>query len=137
MLQTPYATLDDVTAIFGPVADQAAKVVRLLEFAAAIVRSKAPGMQGRLDDGTLEELLVVSVVTAMVARVLRNPLGHRQGSQGIDDYSTSWTVDQAVSTGALYVSDDEVLTLSPAATGDWAGSVSTGHRPAAALDTWR
>lgn len=123
---SPYATPDDVTAIFGSVTDQTAKVDKLLDFAAALLRTRVPQLQARLDAGTLDDVVVVSVVTAMVVRVLRNPLGYRQGSQTIDDYSTSWTVDQAVSSGALYVSDIEVADLAPPTAGLRVGTLRLG-----------
>jgi len=52
---------------------------------------------------------VVRVLVTAVLRVMKNPDGKRQES--IDDYS--WTRDQAVSAGLLYLSDDEVNDLFP------------------------
>ena len=48
-------------------------------------------------------------VASMVIRVLKNPDGIL--SETIDDYT--YRYDQAVSTGALYVSDDELARLRP------------------------
>jgi hypothetical protein len=61
-------------------------------------------------DGRLTEALVSSVVEDMVVRVMRNPRAYRQVS--IDDFSG--TIDQAISSGLLYLSDDELARLTPA-----------------------
>lgn len=79
----------------------------LLEDAWAVLTVRAPALESRLVAETVSMGAVVQVVTAMVLRVLRNPDGKRQVS--IDDYS--YTIDQARSTGGLYVSDSELELL--------------------------
>lgn len=54
---------------------------------------------------------VVRVLCAAVLRVLKNPDGKRQES--IDDYS--WTRDEAVSAGLLYLDDGDLDGLIPGA----------------------
>lgn len=61
------------------------------------------GLEARLAAGTVNEATVVSVVEDMIVRVLRNVRGLRQVS--IDDYSA--TIDQAISSGQLYLSPEE------------------------------
>lgn len=56
---------------------------------------------------------VVRVVATAVLRVMKNPDGKRQES--IDDYQ--WTRDQAVSSGLLYFTDDEIGALVPGMSG--------------------
>jgi hypothetical protein len=122
----PYASLDDVTDLFGPLSqDQQLTTVRLLEFAGAIVRQQVPRVDARLLDGTMEPDALAAVVTAMVVRVLRNPDGRRQGSRSIDDFSESWTIDAALSTGALYMSDAERSSLLPVGVARTVRSVRT------------
>jgi hypothetical protein len=68
------------------------------------------GVESRLDavaEDSRYARLVVQVVCAMVLRVLNNPDGKLE-EQG-DDYR--YRLDQAVSTGALYVSDAEMALL--------------------------
>lgn len=60
---------------------------------------------------------VVRVITTAVLRVMKNPDGKR--SESIDDYS--WTRDQAVSAGLLYITDDELTDLVPG-TGEHGGA---------------
>lgn len=50
-----------------------------------------------------------AVCAAMVVRALRNPGGLR--SEQIDDYS--YTIDSALSTGELYLTENEIDTLTP------------------------
>lgn len=61
---------------------------------------------GRLSGDT-----VASIVEDMVVRVVRNPRAFRQVS--IDDFSA--TVDNTLSSGALYLSPDELERLTPGA----------------------
>lgn len=75
----------------------------LLDDAWAVVLSRIPDVETR--DGAL----VRAVLCAMVLRVMRNPDGKRQES--IDDYS--WTIDDTRSSGALYLSEQEMELLTP------------------------
>jgi len=122
-----YATVQDVAAGFRPLtAPEALIVPTLIDRAESILLATVPSIPTRVVSGTLSTAVVVAVETAMVERVLRNPGGRRQESQSIDDYTTSWTIDNAVSSGALYVSDAEVALLSPPGVRQWAGSVRLG-----------
>jgi hypothetical protein len=78
-----------------------------LDRAWRLLLSKDRTIESRMADASLATEDVVDVVTAMTLRVLGNPQGKRQES--IDDYS--WTRDNAVSAGLLYVSDDELNML--------------------------
>lgn len=67
---------------------------------------QVPSVADRLDAGLLGDpfsRLVVQVQCAMVLRVLNNPDGIR--AEGSDDYTR--TLDTAVSSGQLYVTDAE------------------------------
>jgi hypothetical protein len=91
----------------------------LLDDAWAILTARNTTIDARLTAATLDPALVRAVETAMVLRVLRNPDGKKQ--EAIDDYS--WTRDTAISSGALYVSDEELALLSAPYTGTTRGSV--------------
>lgn len=90
----------------------------LLDDSWAILIARDATLATRSADGSLDAVLRV-VESAMVLRVLRNPDGKKQ--EAIDDYS--WTRDSAISSGALYVSDDELALLSAPYTGTTRGSV--------------
>lgn len=112
-----YASAADVALLYGPFTpEQTSKAARLLDFAEALVRQQVPGVDARLLADTLDPDALASVVTAMVGRVMQNPFGRRQGTRTIDDYSESWTVDEAMASGGLYLSDGERVSLMPVGT---------------------
>lgn len=94
-----------------PVEDPVA--TRLISEAFVILRQLVPDLDAKSDD------LVKLVISKMVRRVLKNPDGYRVRSESVDDYSDGGTVDSALSTGELYVSQDELR---------WLGAVTPGRR---------
>ena len=82
---------------------------RLITKAEARLLVAVPSIAVRLAAGTPDASLVAGVIEDMVLRIVRNPNGLR--SVSIDDYQA--TVDRALSSGELYVSDAEVALLSP------------------------
>lgn len=83
----------------------------LLGDAWAIMLSARPSVADRLDalpTDAVFEALVKQILCAMVLRVLSNPGGKLEERQ--DDYQ--YRLDSAVSSGALYLSDDELARLS-------------------------
>lgn len=80
----------------------------LLDDAWSIIVSARPSVETRVEEGTPAFVrLVVQVQCAMVLRVLSNPDGKLEES--VDDYR--YRLDQAVSTGALYLADGELVRL--------------------------
>lgn len=75
----------------------------LLDDAWAIVTAEVPNASARLNTDPQYSSLVIRVLCAMVLRVLNNPDGKL--SEAVDDYQ--YRLDASVSTGALYLSDDE------------------------------
>ena len=76
----------------------------MINDAMTLLTVRRPTLLADVTAGLVTQESVVFVVSAMVLRVLKNPESKRQES--IDDYA--WTRDTAVSSGALYVSDDEL-----------------------------
>jgi hypothetical protein len=66
-----------------------------------------PTLSTNMDSGVVSSELARAVLAGAVIRVLRNPEGLRQ--QQIDDYS--YTRDSALSSGGLYLSDEEMKLL--------------------------
>lgn len=122
------ATVTDLEARWRPLSElEAATATALLDDAWSIIRSRVPSIDARLagSSESVDEQLVIAIECAMVLRVLRNPDGKRQES--IDDYS--WTRDNAVSAGLLYLSDDELTMLSPAGASSASFTVRPGGTP--------
>ena len=90
----------------------------MLDDAWAILLAVVPDIDARVVAGTTSTNLVISVVSAMVLRVLRNPEGIRQWS--VDD--ASFTRDNSLSAGGLFVSPEEVALLTGAASQAAAGA---------------
>lgn len=98
------ATIEDVEARWGPISDQALRARAETWVGDAWRKVKRiPAVESRLASGDLEAEDVVGVICAMVIRVLKNPQGYRQRS--IDDASV--TIDTALASGELYLSDSE------------------------------
>lgn len=85
------------------------QLVGLVAKAKARLLALVPSLPRRVTAGTLDEQTVKGVIEDMVLRVVKNPRALRQ--LGIDDFQA--TIDTAVSSGALYLTPDERLLLSP------------------------
>ena len=87
--------------IIPPDADVALE--RLIAKATERIRNAVPGVDTRVSTGALSADTVRGVIEDMVLRVARNPNGYRQVS--LDDYVRM--LDKAISSGKLYLADDE------------------------------
>lgn len=112
------ATTEDVVDRWRPLSDQEARNAQTFLDDGWRMLKRQVSAQGY----NLETLMtadadmiaeVVRVVSSAVLRVMKNPDGKRQ--EAIDDYS--WTRDEAVSSGLLYFSDDEIGSLVPGESG--------------------
>lgn len=104
-----YATLPDVETRLGrPLSEsEQAQVTALLGDVEALIKSRIPDLDDQVTAGTIDETLVVMVEVAAVLRVIRNPSGFRQESDG--DYA--YTVDSRAAGGYLTLLDFEWLLL--------------------------
>ena len=117
----------DIAARWRPLTD--AEGVAALAFVGAatrLIRATLPTLQQRVDAGLVDPELVDDIIISMVLRVLKNPDGIRQESESIDDFTHSWTVDSAQSTGGLYLTLDERSLLLPRQTSRLFGSIRVG-----------
>lgn len=109
-----FATASDVAARWRPLSvEEAALAGVLIDDAEALIRIRVPLVDARLADGTLPVGVVTAVVARMVLRVLQNPEGYRSETEQIDSYSHSYTRDDSLAAGGLYLADDELAALSP------------------------
>lgn len=101
-----YVRPEDVAAGWRPLTtDETATAQGLIEEASVLLRVLVPGVD------SLDEALVRFVAVRMIRRVLKNPDGYRTRNESVDDYSDGGTIDSSLSTGELYVSDQELAWL--------------------------
>lgn len=100
-----YATVEDVETRLGRTLDDAetAQATALLADVEAIIKTRIPDLDEQITEETLAVELVVMVEANAVLRVIRNPSGYRQESDG--DYS--YSVDTRAAGGYLTILDSE------------------------------
>ncbi len=115
-MMEPFATAADVAAIYRALdADETTLATGLLAAASVKLRVRVPDVDDKVAASPLLAEVAKFAVAAAVKRVLMNPDALRQFSETTGPFSESNTVDAAVSSGALYLSD-----------GDLEGLVSSG-----------
>lgn len=123
-----YAQPQDVATRLGRDLTDAeiVQAVAYLDDVEAEISSRLGDLTGRVTAPTFLALLVRVEATA-AKRVFLNPGGIRQHSESVDDYSQSDTFDTSISTGGLYVSDDEWLLLGAGSSGSGSFSMLGGY----------
>jgi hypothetical protein len=116
-------TQADIEKVWRPLTTAEAAVIPGLSNSAWIrVVGAVPGIASFVDVVAPEaEPLVTAeavqdVMAHMIIRVLKNPESARIISESVDDYTSGRTLDDAISSGELYVSAFEVSMLTPAPT---------------------
>lgn len=106
-----YASVDDVADVFpGELTSfDRLRIAVWLRHAGTLIRGRWPDIDTRISAGTMDPGRVELAATQMVLRVLKNPRGYRQQSVG----GWSATYDTAISSGALYLSDEDARSLAP------------------------
>jgi hypothetical protein len=89
--------------------DEVVIVETLLDDAWAMLRRRRPTLEADIAASTVSEADAVRILANMVLRVMKNPEGKR--SEQIDDYS--YTRDNTLSSGELYVTAEELADLTP------------------------
>lgn len=84
-----------------------ASVTRLINKAGERLSARVPRIPHRVADGAITRDLVAGVIEDMVIRVVRNPYGFAQEQAG----EFSYRIDRVVASGAVQVTEDDVLTL--------------------------
>jgi hypothetical protein len=110
-MAAPFATTDDVAAIWRPLSDaEETTATVLVEVASTIVRERFPNIDARLAAGTLSPTLARQVVAGMVRRYLEVrgpdiPIEEQAGP-----FRERWSPPQAA---ALTLTRDDVALLTP------------------------
>lgn len=115
-----FVLVSDVEARLGRSLNalESAQVEAWIEDLEALVLSRVPDLDERINNGSVSIGVVRSVFCTAIIRVLRNPEGLRQHTESIDDYSVTKTIDSSGSAGLLFLTDDEWSLLIPGTTGD-------------------
>lgn len=123
-----YGTVDDLQEGYQTLTVEERLVAgTLLGRAERLILAQVPSVPTRVAAGTLDVQLVADVEVAIVERVMRNPDGRRSESKTGDDYTHSWTLDNAVSTGGLYLTADERELLAPSVPRLSVGTIRLGY----------
>ncbi len=103
------ATTTDVeTSLMRPLTTVEQQYVPgLLDRAEQIISVAVPGALDRAETDAAYEALLIQVEAEMVARVLRNPTGMKNESDGTYSYSIDWSV----ASGRLKLLDDDLTLL--------------------------
>jgi hypothetical protein len=103
-----FATSSDVAARLGRVLTDAesAQVDAVLDDVETIIRSRVGDFDVRISDSLFVDLVIL-VEAKAARRVMLNPLGIRQHSEGVDDFQQSSTFDTSISGSDTYVTEDE------------------------------
>jgi hypothetical protein len=118
-------TTEDLEVRWRPLSsEEQALAQAALDDAWAVLNAYAGDLSAQITAGSLSDDIVRMVECQMVLRALRNPDGAKSGTVTIDDFTRSWTLDSANSSGTLYVSDDELRLLG--ATTKRSGSFTMG-----------
>lgn len=126
MVGSPYATADDVQAIWTGRTLTAAErdtAELLCRYASAIIRSKVPSVDARLADGSLDPDLPTIVCSSVVIRYMDNPDRVTQEQESVGPFTRSVTFAAAVA-GGLSPTDDELELLAPAKTSPGVGTIT-------------
>jgi hypothetical protein len=123
-----FASPSDVEARLGRSLTDAeiGQAAAYLDDVEAEIISRLGDITGRATDPVFLSLLV-RVEASAAKRVFLNPGGIRQHSESVDDYSQSDTYDTSISTGGLYVSDDEWMLLGGGSSGSGSFSMLMGY----------
>lgn len=106
-----YATVEDVQNRYHETIDEALAVVvgTRLGDAELILKNRIPDLDDRVAASETYEQIVIMVESDMVLRLIKNPDGYSQESDG----NYSYAIYQMVASGRLEVLDDEWELLSP------------------------
>lgn len=108
----PFATYNDLVDVWRPLtsAEQGVAITRLDQASEYIRRQfqqAGRDVDAEVDATSLSLGLMRGITVDMVHRVMLNPDKMRTMMRSIDDWQRSWTMDNSISAGELYLSDNE------------------------------
>ena len=120
----------DVAALLGRSlsSSEDMQVSALLDAVEIVIRQRVSDVMERAIADELFMSLVCLVEAKAVRRVMMNPDGVRQRSETVDDFTQSETLDTAVSTGDIYLTDDEWQLIGGGSSSAGSFSMARGYR---------
>lgn len=106
-----YATVEDVQKRYHDTIDESLAVVvgTRLNDAELIIKSRVPDLDAKVTDSETYEQILIMIEADMVLRLIKNPDGYSQESDG----NYSYAIYQNVASGRLEVLDNEWDLLGP------------------------
>ena len=123
-----FANAGDVAARMGRSfsAAESAQADAILDDVETIIRSRISDFDSRISDSLFADLLTL-VEAKAARRVMLNPLGIRQHSEGVDDFQQSNTFDTSISGSDTYLTDDEWALLGAGSSRSGSFSMAVGY----------
>lgn len=115
-MSDPFATVSDLQDIWRPLtpaemATAAARITQASEYIRQQFRLASRDVDAEISAGKLAAPLLRGITVDMVHRIMLNPNKLRSSTRSIDDYQRSDTLDNAISAGDLYLTDNELALL--------------------------
>ena len=124
-----FANAGDVAARMGRAltAAESAQADAILGDVETIIRSRVGDLDSRIQTDALFVDLLVLVEAKAARRVMLNPQGIRQHSEGVDDFQQSDTFDTSISGSDTYLTDDEWALLGAGSARSGSFSLAVGY----------
>lgn len=111
-MSSPFATFSDLQGIWRPLTslEQVVAMSRIGQASEYVRRQfqlAGRDVDAEVTAGSLSADLLRGITVDMVHRVMLNPGKRRTEMRSIDDWQRSWTLDNAISAGDLYLTDNE------------------------------
>ncbi|MGG7653506.1 Gp19/Gp15/Gp42 family protein [Kocuria rosea] len=111
---TIYGNAEDLGKTWRPLTtEETAAATALLPVVSELFRARVPGLDDLVDTGPVHRGLVAFAAQQVVKRVLMNPEGFKQVSEGTGPFTGSATYDQSIAGVNLYISDSDIRLFHP------------------------
>ena len=124
-----FANAGDVAARMGRsfTAAEATQADAVLDDVETIIRSRISDFDSRVSADPMFADLLILVEAKAARRVMLNPQGIRQHSEGVDDFQQSNTFDTSISGSDTYLTDDEWALLGAGSARSGSFSMAAGY----------
>lgn len=106
-MAAPFLSAEDLRERWPGCPPEVEAVTAAVNYASSLLRSEIPSIDDRMEDGSLDSVIVQGVVASMVRRHLSDPIISEQLGVFSTRFDTSWME------GGIYPTDAELATLRP------------------------